>query len=170
MDPWHELIAEGTQMDGNDMLRLGIGIQPPRKLASQRLEVDKIPYELHLEVIAAIAVPARLPDLWPALRTTSLNRRGAISTSSSTTVTSTHRLRAWRARDMASGKSMSRTRKGSRFPFLFEQAAMTLVREMPVNAAGCGSCRSPASADTTTSPYSSTCRGAKHKTLPWQGT
>ena len=159
-------------MDGNDMLRLGIGIQPPRKLASQRLEVDKTPYEPHLEVIAAIAVPATpaRPAASPALRTTSLNRRGAISTSSSATVTSTHRLRAWRARNMASGKSMSRTRKGSRFPFLFEQAAMTLVREMPVNAAGCGSCRSPASADTTTSPYSSTCRGAKHKTLPWQGT
>ena len=86
-------------MDGNDILLLGIGIQPPWKLTSQRLEVDKTPYEPHLEVnavIAASATPAR-PAAGSALRLTSPKRRGAISTSSSTTAASTPRLRAWRA-------------------------------------------------------------------------
>lgn len=39
-------------MDGNETLLLGLGIQTPWQLVDQRLETDKSPYELHLEVKA----------------------------------------------------------------------------------------------------------------------
>ena len=39
-------------VDGNEILLLGIGIQPPWQLVGQRLETDKKPHELHLEVKA----------------------------------------------------------------------------------------------------------------------
>ena len=39
-------------MDGTEILLLGIGIQPPWQLVEQRLDTDKTPHELHLEVKA----------------------------------------------------------------------------------------------------------------------
>jgi hypothetical protein len=39
-------------MDGNEILLLGLGIQSSRKLVDQRLNTDKTPHELHLEVKA----------------------------------------------------------------------------------------------------------------------
>ena len=37
-------------MDGNKILLLGLGIQSPWQLINQRLDIDKTPHELHLEV------------------------------------------------------------------------------------------------------------------------
>ena len=37
-------------MDGNEILLLGLGIQSPWQLVDQRLDVDKQPHELHLQV------------------------------------------------------------------------------------------------------------------------
>ncbi len=37
-------------MDANDVLALGLGISPPWKLVGQRLDTDKRPKELHIEL------------------------------------------------------------------------------------------------------------------------
>ena len=39
-------------MDVNDVLTLGLGIAPPWRLVAQRLDTDKQPNELHIEVAA----------------------------------------------------------------------------------------------------------------------
>jgi transposase len=37
-------------VEGNEILLLGLGIQSPWQLVAQRLDVDKQPHELHLQV------------------------------------------------------------------------------------------------------------------------
>ena len=39
-------------MDSNEMLLLSLGIQSPWRPVDQRLNTDKTPYEMHLEVKA----------------------------------------------------------------------------------------------------------------------
>ena len=39
-------------MDSKEILLLGLGMQAPRQLVDQRLETDKNPHELYLEVKA----------------------------------------------------------------------------------------------------------------------
>lgn len=39
-------------MDSKEILLLSLGIQPPWQLVDQRLDIDKSPHELHLEVKA----------------------------------------------------------------------------------------------------------------------
>ena len=40
-------------MHANDVLFLGLGVMPPWKLVGQRLNTDKQPKELHIEVAAS---------------------------------------------------------------------------------------------------------------------
>ncbi len=52
-------------MHADDVLSLGLGVTPPWKLVGQRLDTDKRPNELHIEVAAdrgAWEVPARLVE------------------------------------------------------------------------------------------------------------
>ena len=49
-------------MDGNQILLLGIGIEAPWKLVDQRLDTDKQPHELHLEVQACLRPRDRFWD------------------------------------------------------------------------------------------------------------
>ncbi len=37
-------------MDGNEILLLGLGIQPPWQLVDQRLDTDQAPHELRLKM------------------------------------------------------------------------------------------------------------------------
>jgi len=39
-------------MEAKDVFTLGLGLSAPWKLAGHRLDIDKQPHELHLEVIA----------------------------------------------------------------------------------------------------------------------
>ena len=47
-----QIETSGTELDANTVLTLGLGITPPWRLVSQRLDTDKQPHELHLEVAA----------------------------------------------------------------------------------------------------------------------
>jgi transposase len=49
-------------MDANDVLALGLGVRAPWKLVGQRLDRDKQPNELHLEVAAARGALFACPD------------------------------------------------------------------------------------------------------------
>lgn len=81
-------------MDGNEILLLGLGIQSPWELADQRLDTDKTPHELHLEVKAERGskyAPAR--SAASRVRpTTFRRRRGGTCTFSSIIATSMRRF------------------------------------------------------------------------------
>ena len=46
------ICMEGGVMEAKDVFTLGLGLSEPWKLSGQRLDVEKRPNELHLEVIA----------------------------------------------------------------------------------------------------------------------
>ena len=49
-------------METKDVLALGLGIAPPRRLVGQWLDTDKRPNELHLEVVAERGARFACPD------------------------------------------------------------------------------------------------------------
>ena len=124
-------------METKDVLALGLGIAPPWRLVGQRLDTDKRPNELHLEVAAARGARFACPDcgrlckahdfaefIWRHLNF--FQHHCYVTARVPRTDCPDHgvkRIQVPWARD------------GSRFTLLFEQAAMTLAREMPVLAA-----------------------------------
>lgn len=124
-------------MEGNQILLLGLGIEAPWKLVDQRLDIDKQPHELHLEVKADRGAKYACPVCGKACPAHDFQEK------------------AWRHLNFFQHHcyihaSMPRVkcpehgvklidvpwaRKGSAFTLLFEQAALTLAREMPVSAA-----------------------------------
>lgn len=124
-------------MDANTVLALGLGMAPPWRLARQRLETAKQPHELHLEVAAergsqfpcpVCGKPCKAHDFaeftWRHLNF--FQHHCFITAKVPRTDCAEHGvLRA----------TVPWAREGSRFTLLFEQAALTLVREMPVLAA-----------------------------------
>lgn len=124
-------------MDGNEILLLGLGIRSPWKLMDQRLDTDKQPHELHLTVGCDRGIQYACPAC--------------------SAVCSAHDFqeKTWRhlnffqhhcylhasvprVRCPEHGVKLAEVpwaRKGSAFTLLFEQAALTLAREMPVSAA-----------------------------------
>ena len=124
-------------MDGNEILLLGLGIQSPWKLVDQRLDTDKTPHELHLEVKAERGSRYPCPECgqpcaahdFQEKRWRHLNffqHHCYIHASVPRVKCSEHGVKL---------VEVPWARKGSAFTLLFEQAALTLVREMPVNAA-----------------------------------
>jgi len=124
-------------MDGNEILLLGLGIESPWQLVSQRLETDKSPHELHLEVKAERGSKYACPvcgrscaahdfteKKWRHLNF--FQHHCYIHASVPRVNCPEHGIKQ---------VEVPWARKGSAFTLLFEQAAMTLVREMPVNAA-----------------------------------
>ena len=124
-------------MDANTVLALGLGVTPPWRLVDQRLETGKQPHELHLEVAAdrgslfpcpVCGKPCKAHEFaeftWRHLNV--FQHHGYITAKIPRTDCDEHgvlRITApW-------------AREGSRFTLLFEQAALMLVREMPVLAA-----------------------------------
>jgi transposase len=124
-------------VDGNEILFLGLGIQAPWKLADQRLDVDKQPHELHLTVNcnrgqkyacpvcgAECAAHDFQEKTWRHLNF--FQHHCYIHASVPRVRCPEHGVKL---------VDVPWARKGSAFTLLFEQAALTLVREMPVNAA-----------------------------------
>jgi transposase len=124
-------------MDANDILALGLGVTPPWRLVSQRLDAATQPNQLHLEVATergalfpcpACSKPCKAHDFaeftWRHLNffqhhcyvTAKVPRTDC-------------------PEDGVLRIEVPWAREGSRFTLLFEQAALMLVREMPVLAA-----------------------------------
>jgi transposase len=126
-----------TELDANTVLTLGLGITPPWRLVSQRLDTDKQPHELHLEVAAdrgshfpcpTCGKPCRAHDFaeftWRHLNF--FQHHCYITAKVPRTDCAEHGVLRI---------TVPWAREGSRFTLLFEQAALMLVREMPVLAA-----------------------------------
>jgi len=124
-------------MDGNEILLLGLGIQTPWQLVDQHLDTDKTPHELHLEVKAARGSKYACPEcgqLWSAhdfqektwRHLNFFQHHCYIHASVPRVKCPDHGVKL---------VEVPWARKGSAFTLLFEQAALALVREMPVNAA-----------------------------------
>lgn len=62
-------------MDGNEILLLGLGIERPWQLVDQRLDTDKTPHELHLEVKAERCSKYACPAARTALPTLTYSYR-----------------------------------------------------------------------------------------------
>tara|TARA_R110002073_G_C9393285_1_gene573936 strand:+ start:79 stop:1326 length:1248 start_codon:yes stop_codon:yes gene_type:complete len=121
----------------DDILLLGIGIQPPWKLVDQHLETRTQPHELHLQVAGdrgarypcpecAVDCPAHdfTEKRWRHLNF--FQHHCYITASVPRVKCPDHGVRQ---------VDVPWARKGSAFTLLFEQAALALVREMPVLAA-----------------------------------
>lgn len=124
-------------MDGNEILLLGLGIQSPWQLIDQRLDVDKQPHELHLTV------------------RTDRGQKYACPVCGAQCAAHDFQEKTWRHLNFFQHHcyihaavprvkcpehgvklvEVPWARKGSAFTLLFEQVALTLVREMPVSAA-----------------------------------
>ena len=148
-------------MDANDILALGLGVTPPWKLVSQRLDTSTQPNQLHLEVAAERGALFPCPTCgtlckahdfaeftWRHLNF--FQHHCYVTAKVPRTDCPEHgtlRIKVpWaprgsvRAVEPPALRSIDRSAPlcehgGSRFTLLFEQAALVLVREMPVAAA-----------------------------------
>jgi transposase len=124
-------------MDANDVLALGLGVSPPWKLVGQRLDTDKRPKELHIELAAERGALFACPDCarpckahdfaeftWRHLNF--FQHHCTITAKVPRTNCPDHGVKRIQ---------VPWAREGSRFTLLFEQAAVILAREMPVLAA-----------------------------------
>lgn len=124
-------------MDAGQVLALGIGVTPPWRLVSQRLETEKFPHELHLQLEAdrgslfPCPVCGRMCKAhdFTEMRWRHLNffeHHCYITARVPRTGCPEHGVRRVR---------VPWAREGSGFTLLFEQVALMLAREMPVQTA-----------------------------------
>ena len=124
-------------MEAKDVFTLGLGLSAPWKLANHRLEIEKRPHELHLEVIA---------DRGASFPCSECGRGCKAHDFESFTWQHlnffqhhcfiTARVPRVDCPDHGVKRaSVPWARPGSHFTLLFEHAALILVREMPVLAA-----------------------------------
>ena len=124
-------------MNNTDIFTLGLNLQAPWNLVSQHLDTKVSPFELHLEVATARGTLFPCPECGKACpahdfkeqRWRHLNffQHHCYITARVPRVKCTaHKVKQ---------VQVPWARPGSGFTLLFEQAALTLVREMPVNAA-----------------------------------
>jgi transposase len=136
-DTLKQLGTSTTKMDANTVLALGLGVTPPWRLVSQQLDTGKQPHELHLEVAAERGSLFACPVCGKACKAHDF----AEFTWRHLNFFQHHCfITAKVPRTDCSEHGVLRTtvpwaREGSRFTLLFEQAALFLVREMPVLAA-----------------------------------
>ena len=124
-------------MDGNEILLLGLGIQAPWQLFDQRLDTDKSPRELHLEVKAEPGSQCACPQCGKACSAHDFQEKTWLHLNFFQHHCYVH-ASVSRVKCPEHGVKLATVpwaRKGSAFTLLFGQAAMALVREMPVNAA-----------------------------------
>src|ERR1019366_4222868 len=120
----------GRAMESKDVFTLGLGLSEPWKLAGQRLDIEKRPNELHLEVVAERGALFACPECKRACKAHDFE-----------SFTWQHLnffqhpcfITARVPRVECPEHGVKRTpapwaRPGSRFTLLFEQAAMVLVR------------------------------------------
>lgn len=124
-------------MEAEQVLALGLGVAPPWRLVSQHLETEKRPHELHLRLDADRGALYACPDCGQAckahdfaeFRWRHLNffqHHCYITARVPRTECAEHGVKRVR---------VPWAREGSGFTLLFEQVALALVREMPVQAA-----------------------------------
>ena len=124
-------------VSNNELLALGLGLESPWYLEDQRLDMDKHPHELHLRI--GVERGAEFPC--PVCGTMAKAHDFRESTWRHLNFFQHHcylTAPVPRVRCPEHGVKQVEVpwaRKGSSFTLLFEQAALTLVREMPVNAA-----------------------------------
>ena len=124
-------------MEAGELLALGLGLQPPWRLVGQRVDTDKQPHEVFLEVTADRGAEYPCPECGRLCKAHDFHEftwRHLNLFQHHCYVTA----RVPRVDCPDHGTKQVKvpwTREGSRFTLLFEQAAMTLVREMPVLAA-----------------------------------
>ena len=124
-------------MNGNDIIALGLGLEPPWQIVGQVLDTDKQPHELRLSLKAARGSEFPCPECGQMCKAHDFKE-----------MTWRHLnffqhhcyITAPVPRVRCSDHGVKRikvpwARKGSKFTLLFEQAAMVLAREMPVLAA-----------------------------------
>ena len=124
-------------MDGNDVLLLGLGLQAPWKLVDQHLDVDKSPHELHLYVQADRGEKYPCPECGESCKAHDFKEETWRHLNFFQHHCYIH-ARVPRVNCSKHGVKRAQVpwaRKGSAFTLLFEQVALTLVREMPVLAA-----------------------------------
>src|SRR5258705_7425236 len=128
---------EGGGMDPRDVFSLGLGLSAPWKLVAQRLDTEKRPHELHLEVVADRAALYPCPYCQPACNGhdfESFTWRHLNFFQHHCLITA--RVPRVDCPDHGVKRvTVPWARAGSRFTLLFEQAALILAREMPVAAA-----------------------------------
>lgn len=124
-------------MEARDVFALGLGLSAPWKLASQRLDIEKRPNELHLDVIADRGALFPCPQCGRACKAHDFDS----FTWQHLNFFQHHCFITARVPRVdcpehgVKRASVPWARPGSRFTLLFEQAALILVREMPVLAA-----------------------------------
>jgi transposase len=124
-------------MEPKEVFSLGLGLSAPWKLAGHRLDVEKRPHELHLEVIADRGALFPCPDCKRACKAhdfESFTWRHLNFFQHHCFITA--RVPRVDCPDHGVKRvTVPWARAGSRFTLLFEQAAVILAREMPVAAA-----------------------------------
>jgi len=124
-------------VEARDVFALGLGLEAPWKLAGQRLDLEKRPHELHLEVVADRGALFPCPECERACMAHDFES----CTWQHLNFFQHHCFITARVpRVDCPDHGIKRApvpwaRADSRFTLLFEQAALILVREMPVLAA-----------------------------------
>jgi transposase len=124
-------------MDASSLLSLGLGLEPPWKLVDQHVDTGKTPHEVYLEISSDRGALYPCPvcgELCKAHDFKEFTWRHLNLFQHHCYVTA--RLPRVDCPDHGTKRiNAPWAREGSRFTLLFEQAAMTLAREMPVLAA-----------------------------------
>ena len=124
-------------MEEREVFALGLGLSEPWELSGQRLDIEKRPHELHLEVVAERGALFPCPACGRACKAHDFTR----FTWQHLNFFQHHCfIKARVPRVDCPDHGVKRAvvpwaRPGSRFTLLFEQAALVLAREMPVLAA-----------------------------------
>ena len=124
-------------MEAKDVFSLGLGLKEPWKLGGQRLDVEKRPHELHLEVVADRGALFPCPECQRACKAHDFES----FTWQHLNFFQHHCFITARVPRVdcpdhgVKRAAVPWARPGSKFTLLFEQAALILVREMPVLAA-----------------------------------
>jgi transposase len=124
-------------MHADEVLSLGLGVTPPWKLVGQRLDTDKRPKELHIEVAADRGARFPCPNCGKPCKAHDF---GEFTWRHLNFFQHHCYITAKVPRTNCPDHGVKRiqvpwAREGSRFTLLFEQAAVILAREMPVLAA-----------------------------------
>ena len=124
-------------METREVFSLGLGLSAPWKLSGQRLDIEKRPHELHLEVVADRGAMFPCPECRRACKAHDFES----FTWQHLNFFQHHCFITARVPRVAcpdhgvKRAAVPWARPGSRFTLLFEHAALVLVREMPVLAA-----------------------------------
>lgn len=124
-------------MNGNDILALGIGLESPWRIVGQHLDTSETPHKLRLSLKAERGAEFPCPVCGKMCKAHDFKemtwRHLNFFQHHCYLTASVPRVRC--PEHGVKRVQVSWARKGSRFTLLFEQAALLLVREMPVHSA-----------------------------------